>query len=185
MSTEHQPTSHSPERRHNELEGQARERLETLRSQAESEAETDHPERRAEAAREAIRHHTQPEQAAPTTERSHGAVHTVRHHLNQHVNFAGTMKTLQRQLTPVSRAFSRVIHTEVVERTSEQLEKTVARPSVMFGATWTALVVGAAFYFTARTYGYALSGSELLLAFIVGGVLGIIGEGLLRHARRN
>ena len=52
------------------------------------------------------------------------------------------------------------------------LEKTVMRPSVTLGATWTALIVGVVFYWTARHYGFRLSGSEMILALIVGGLLG-------------
>jgi hypothetical protein len=61
----------------------------------------------------------------------------------------------------------------------------VARPSVAAGATWTALIVGAVFYFTARHYGYMLSGSELLFSFVAGAVIGLAVEGLWRSLHRS
>jgi hypothetical protein len=94
------------------------------------------------------------------------------------------MAHLRRRLKPANRAFSQVIHTPVIEATSETLENTVARPSVLLGTVWTALIVGGIFYLTARFFGYSLSGSELLFSFIVGGLLGIVGEGVVRAIRR-
>jgi hypothetical protein len=71
----------------------------------------------------------------------------------------------------------------VVEKTAEALEHNLARPSVLAGATWTALAVGSLFYAIARHYGFNLSGSELLFSFIVGALLGILFEGLWRIVR--
>jgi hypothetical protein len=94
--------------------------------------------------------------------------------------YADTMRSVQKRLTPVSRTFSKVIHTPIIEKSSEVLENTVARPSITLGATLTALSVGSIFYLTAYHYGYMLSGSELLFSFIVGALIGIVIEGLWR-----
>ncbi len=64
------------------------------------------------------------------------------------------------------------------------MEKTVARPSLMLGTTWTALIVGSIFYLTARHYGFTLSGSELLFSFVVGALLGLVLEGLWQAFKR-
>jgi hypothetical protein len=94
------------------------------------------------------------------------------------------MRSVQQHLSPASRNFSKFIHTPAVEKTSEALEQTVARPSVTLGATWTALIVGGLAYFVARHYGFHLSGSELLFSFIVGAIIGIVGEGVFRVFKR-
>lgn len=164
-----------------ELEAARAERLAQLESSPE--ANHDRPEDRAEAAREAIARHEQPTpEPAAHHETSH---HATRHHvLDIKLNYAQTVTGMQRHLTTASRNFSKFIHNPAVEKTSDALESTVARPSVMLGATWTALIVGTVFYLTARHFGYHLSGSELLLAFVVGALLGIAGEGLWRALGR-
>ena len=91
---------------------------------------------------------------------------------------------MQRKLPEIGRALSRVIHTPAIEKTSEVLETTIARPSVMLGSTWTVLIVGTIFYLGARHYGYSLSGSELLFSFLVGALLGLVGEGLVLAFKR-
>jgi hypothetical protein len=180
MSVErHHEHQERHERSHDQLEAARREQLEQLRQH--SEAEPGDAEKRAEAAREVINKEPVPE-PEPTPEPAAPRFH---HPLLDHkLNYAQTLASVQRHLKPVSRSFSKLIHTPVVEKTSEALEKTVARPSVVAGATWTALIVGLAFYLTARHYGYQLSGSELLFSFIVGAVIGLALEGLFRLLRR-
>jgi hypothetical protein len=103
--------------------------------------------------------------------------------LTPQINYQATLRSLQRQLSPAQATASRIIHKPIVEKTSAILERTVARPSVTNGALWTAVIVGGLFYLTARTYGYRLSGSEMLFALIVGAALGLIFEAIWRAAR--
>ncbi len=98
--------------------------------------------------------------------------------------YKDTMQSLQRHLKPASRTFSRVIHNPAIERVSEVAGQTVARPSVMLGATTTALIVGSLTYATAKRYGFTLSGSELILSLLAGGVIGAIIEGLTKLFKR-
>jgi hypothetical protein len=169
------------EQQHAKLAHEREQRLEALRAER-HEQSTETAENRAEHAREVIHHHEQPEpshhehEAAP---RPHTA-----HLLNHKLNYRQTLASVQRKLRPVSRSFSKFIHQPAVERASDAVGKTVARPSVSAGATWTALIVGIVFYFTARRYGYTLSGSELIIAFVVGAILGLLLEGAFRVARR-
>jgi hypothetical protein len=181
MSVEHSP--HHPEQgseHQSSLEQAAQERREELKANPEQTAEQS-PDRRAEAAREIIHKSTE---VQPNPEPANAAEKpSLRHRLpvfNPDVNYAHTMASLQHKLAPVSRRFSRLIHTPAIEKTSEALEKTVARPSVINGALWTALLVGGTFYIIARTYGYALSGSEILFSFLAGGLIGIAAESLWR-----
>ncbi|HVQ43510.1 MAG TPA: hypothetical protein VMT30_00910 [Candidatus Saccharimonadia bacterium] len=171
-----------------ELEAARAERLAEIRETAAEHDPAAHAEKRAERAaekaREAIEIHAAEPEPNNTSETE--TPHTGRQlpFLNQHLNYAQTVASMQRHLRPISRSFSKVIHTPAIETASEALEKTVARPSVLLGATWTALIVGSAFYLIARHYGFALSGSELIFSFIVGAVLGLVLEGLWRGLRR-
>ena len=178
MSAEHTPEHRNePERSSAELEAAAKEQLEQLRHHETNENET--ADRRAEVAREAIHrveHHQTHEQPPVAETRKHH----VQHILDPKQNYAHTLASVQRRLKPASKAFSKVIHAPIVEATSDALERTVARPSVTTGAGWTAFIVGLIFYLTARHYGYTLSGSELLISFLIGGVAGLAIEWLWR-----
>jgi hypothetical protein len=183
VSSEHlNPSESGLEKVSNDLESARSEKLAELHEQAAEKDPSDSGEKRAEQAREVINKQEKKPEPEPS-----GEAETARPSfplLNRHLNYSQTLASVQRKLKPVSRGFSHVIHMPIVEKTSESLEKTVARPSVMVGTTWTALIVGTIFYLTARHYGYALSGSELLFSFIVGGLLGLVIEGLWRGFKR-
>ncbi|MBW3538625.1 hypothetical protein KY386_04010 [Candidatus Parcubacteria bacterium] len=166
---------------HDELEPNAeslqnRERSpETPDESAETQAE------RVELARAKLERHEQPPPPQAETEAA-PKPHPTR--LDKAAAYAQTLASLQRRLTPGSRAFSRLIHAPAVESASEALGKTVARPSVTLGATLTSLLVGGFFYLTARRYGFVLSGSEFVLSLLAGAVLGLVAEGVFKLFRR-
>ncbi len=183
MSVEHQPRpSDTHERAQAELEAMRQAKMEELSSSPEAAAEQ--AQQRAEQAREAIKQQDAEPEPANQSETAAPASPPMSLHLDQLLNYRNTLSSLQQRLSPASRAFSRVIHTPVVERTSEVLEGTIMRPSVIAGATWTAAIVGLIFYVVARYYGYPLSGSEMLAALLGGAVLGLIVEALGRLIRR-
>jgi hypothetical protein len=174
------------ERVHEHLEHARHDQLEALRQQHSPEASAEHANERANEARETIKNLEPGDEAAPAEHAEPAAPKgPFGLHLNHKLNYADTMASVQRKLSPASRSFSRIIHTPAVEKASEALERTIARPSVTLGATWTALIVGTLFYLVARTYGYSLSGAEIELSFIVGAVVGLFGEGLWRTLRRS
>lgn len=84
------------------------------------------------------------------------------------------MKTLQAELPPAQRAFSKVIHNPVVEKTSEVVGATVARPNAILAGALVAFFAVLAVYLVAKHFGYVLSGFETIAAFIVGWILGIL-----------
>ena len=180
MSIEQQPTSHETnEQAKAELEALGKERMLELGVKT-PEASTEHQEQRAEAAREAISQHELAPEPVPDAEATPAAAPQFTARLDALVNYTQTMQSLRKHLSPVSRTFSQVIHNTAVEKTSEALETTVMRPSVVTGALWSAAIVGLGFYLVARHYGYAMSGSEMLVSMLVGGVIG----GLLEAASR-
>lgn len=95
-----------------------------------------------------------------------------------------TMSRVRSQLPPTSRSFSRVIHNKPVEKASEILEKTVARPSGLLGGSLAAAIGLAIMLFFARSYGFALAGSELVILLAIGWVAGLMVEFIYRLLRR-
>lgn len=85
-----------------------------------------------------------------------------------------TMKTIQKDMSPASRTFSKVIHNPVVEATSEVAGKTVARPAALLAGSLSALILVSIVYAVAKYFGYVLSGAEWIAAFIIGWAIGLI-----------
>ena len=88
-------------------------------------------------------------------------------------SYKKTMAEVQTELAPSSRAFSKLIHTPVVEKTSEIVGATVARPNAILAGSVAAFVLTLGIYVMAKTLGYRLSGFETIAAFIAGWVLGV------------
>jgi cobalamin biosynthesis Mg chelatase CobN len=89
-------------------------------------------------------------------------------------SYTQTMTHIQSQMSPFERGFSRLIHKPIVEKTSELVGSSIARPnSILFGSL-AAFVLTSVVYFAARYYGYPLSGSETIFSFVVGWVIGMI-----------
>ena len=188
MSAEqHEASTESLESSKLDLESARAEQLDKLHEAA---AEHD-PALRAEKQAESDREHARkiierqdPEPAIAKPESEAKAAPRSIPFLDHHLNYVQTLASVQRKLSPVSRSFSKVIHAPIVEKTSEALETTIARPSLLVGTTWTALIIGTIFYLTAHHYGYALSGSELIFSFVVGAVIGLLIEGMWHFFKR-
>lgn len=89
-------------------------------------------------------------------------------------SYKATMKETQAQLSAPSRTFSKVIHNPAVEKTSEVVGATVARPNAILAGSLTAFLFTLVIYVVARHYGYPLSGFETIAAFIVGWATGLL-----------
>lgn len=85
-----------------------------------------------------------------------------------------TMRLIRTEMTGPSRLFSKVIHAPIVERSSEVIGGTLARPNAIMAGSSTALVLVLAVYILARTFGYRLSGFETIGAFMLGWLVGLI-----------
>lgn len=90
-------------------------------------------------------------------------------------SYRKTMKKMQSELSPASRTFSKVIHNPAVEKASEAIGSTVARPNLIIAGALGA-ISSVVVYFIARHYGYVLSGSETIILFGCGWVIGAIIE---------
>lgn len=89
-------------------------------------------------------------------------------------SFKQHMKQVQAELPPVQRAFSKFIHHPAVEKASEAIGSTVARPNAILAGSVTAFFLVLAVYLIAKNLGYPLSGFETIGAFIAGWVIGLL-----------
>lgn len=89
-------------------------------------------------------------------------------------SFGATMKTVEDHLTTPQRIFSKVIHNPVIERVSDVASTTIARPNAILSGSIGALLLTGTLYLMARYYGFSLSGSETILTFLAGWLLGLV-----------
>ncbi len=98
----------------------------------------------------------------------------TKHELDK--SFKQTMSHIQKDMKPASRTFSKVIHNPIIDKASDVIGGTIARPNlILAGATGT-IVLGSLIYFIAKFYGYTLSGTEAIAAFVFGWLIGAIIE---------
>jgi len=89
-------------------------------------------------------------------------------------SFNKRMAHVQAELPPTQRAFSKLIHSPAVEKTSEVVGGTIARPNAILSGAVVAFVLVLAVYLVAKHFGYVLSGFETIGAFIVGWIIGVL-----------
>lgn len=85
-----------------------------------------------------------------------------------------TLTEIQSQMSSPARAFSKVIHNPAIEKASDVVGSTIARPTAILTGSTIAFVTVAAVYVTARYYGYVLSGFETIGAFVLGWLFGVM-----------
>ena len=153
----------------------------TERSPAESpeEAKKNIEKARTEAQHEAIASNEvdRDEKKASGTEHAPQATHQQ--------SYKHTMKTVRAELSAPERTFSKVIHNPVVERVSDTVGKTVARPDALLSGSVFAGISVLGLYIMARFYGFELRGSETILAFVVGWVFGVVFDMVRGAIKRN
>jgi hypothetical protein len=106
----------------------------------------------------------------PTTAKRRGPISKKQ----KDASFKRRMQEVQSHESTASKAFSKLIHNKVVEKTSDVVGSTVARPNAILAASVTAFVLTLAVYVMAKIIGYQLSGFETIAAFIIGWVIGIL-----------
>lgn len=90
----------------------------------------------------------------------------------------------RKRLSVPSRAFSKVVHAKAIEKPSEAIGKTIARPSGMLGGAFFALVGSSVLLWISRHYGYEYNYLEDVLLFGIGMGVGIAIEGIIRLIRQ-
>ncbi len=87
---------------------------------------------------------------------------------------------VRRQLSPVARNFSKVIHQPAVDALSEATAKTIGRPSGILGGGILALAGTTIYYYIAKHYGYEYNFGIFLLLLAAGFAVGWLAEFLVR-----
>jgi hypothetical protein len=152
---------------------------------ASPEVEQAHQERAARVSRQEIEREAESYQEHPRETASEATVSSEPiTNIDKEHAYRITLRRVQSRLSPAHRSFSRVIHTRPAEKASEVLEKTIARPSGVLGAALSATAFLAVMLFFARRNGFALSGSELPMALVLGWGLGVGFEFFTRWVRR-
>lgn len=83
------------------------------------------------------------------------------------------IKETQKELSFTSKAFSKFTHIPIVEKTSDFVGSTIAKPNAMLSGAILAFVLTLLTYTIAKKSGYELSGFETIASFAFGWLLGI------------
>lgn len=160
------------------LAEQAKEHQERLRQDRERAAEKG-PETSVESARHEIERAdslerekvlNQHEQA--TTERQP----TPSSQSQRNISFNRTMSEVRAHMSGPERIFSSIIHNPTVEKVSDVVGNTVARPNAILAGSVFAFLFTLAVYLIARYNGYPLSGAETIASFVLGWLVGLISD---------
>ncbi|AHB42344.1 hypothetical protein RAAC3_TM7C00001G0498 [Candidatus Saccharibacteria bacterium RAAC3_TM7_1] len=149
----------------------ARERLERSR-EATSQRDMEQLREAAEKAAEVHTNRKKEKEASPAERRKDAPLQ--RNSAAQKAAYARTMRETRAHMSVPGRAFSNVIHNKIIEKTSDAVGSTVARPNAMLSGAVSAFIVTLVIYLIARYYGYPLSGFESIGSFIVGWLLGLL-----------
>lgn len=153
---------HNQERSHHETAHRHKENIEHIRREAQEQAQSTHEVVVDKAATE----HKPKE-------------HFVNSELKD-LAYQRTMTRIRKQLSPVSRTFSKVIHQPAIDAMSEGVAKTVGRPSGFLGGGLLALAGTTAYYYIARHYGYEYNFGVFVVLIATGFVLGWLIEAVWR-----
>lgn len=88
-------------------------------------------------------------------------------------SFKREMSSARSHMSTPSRAFSKLIHIKPIEKASEAVGTTIARPNALLAGSVAAFLLTSGIYFWAKHIGYPLSGFETIGAFIIGWLIGI------------
>lgn len=89
-------------------------------------------------------------------------------------SFKAQIEAIAGDLTTVERATSRFIHYRLIEKTSDVVATTFARPNAMLSGSIAAFIGITLAYFISKYYGFQLSGFETIGAFIIGWIVGVL-----------
>ena len=176
---ENQPASHEQSHTNEALEKVGIEQREHLReelekaSSKESERDTDITSVQREAlvnaaSSEKVNHEQTHRESSPAERR--GPI--TKKQLD--ARFNDTMQAVREELSPQARTFSKLIHNKAVEKTSDVIGNTIARPNALLAGAIGAFVLTLAIYLFAKNMGYRLSGFEPIAAFLIGWVIGLL-----------
>lgn len=83
----------------------------------------------------------------------------------------------------VQRVFSKLIHTNSVEKISDATQKTIFRPSAIIAGSAAGLVLGILVYIIAVINNYSLGNLEILSFAVLGALIGLLLEYIINRAK--
>ncbi len=89
-------------------------------------------------------------------------------------SFNATMGEIRSHMSAPSKAFSSFIHNKAVEKVSETVGSTVARPNAILTGSVFAFIFTLTIYLIANYNGYPISGGETIASFALGWILGLV-----------
>ncbi len=92
----------------------------------------------------------------------------------RNASYKRTMKQVESELSAPSRAFSKLIHNKTVEKVSDVVGGSVARPNAILTGAGFAFAFSLILLLVARHNGYPLSGTETIAGFAIGWAVGIL-----------
>jgi len=95
-----------------------------------------------------------------------------------------SLKKIRGHLNAPERVFSRVVHQPVIEKTSNGLAKTVARPSAFLGGSLGALLGSSLLVYLSRHYGFKYNYAFIFVTFAAGFAVGLLLEALYKLVAR-
>lgn len=179
-SLEKQPNHNEKSRDSEAIEAIGKEHREHLKQELEhatSEKTSERDQDTASAQLEALKQAKESEKLKPTHHRRESSPAERRGPITRKqldARFKHTMKAVQDDLSPSSRAFSKFIHVKPIEKASDIIGSTVARPNALLAGAIGAFALTLAIYIFAKNMGYKLSGFEPIAAFGTGWVLGLL-----------
>lgn len=173
---------------HVEIAHRAHERSRELAEQQKSKAER-YKDKEAHSTAEKARHEALKEAAFSKEQGKERRSHQADRHnatTHRHVitktdrdeSFKQTMGHVRKELPRSTRWFSDLIHHPRIESMSELVGTTVARPNAILAGGLTAFIAILGLYSYAKFAGFALQGSEVILAFFCGWLLGLLFDGV-------
>lgn len=118
------------------------------------------------------------EHRTPQADRHNSSARHIITKKDREQSFNQTMTHVRKELPLSTRWFSDLIHKPKIERWSETIGNTLARPSAMLAGGLTAFVAVLGVYSYARFAGFTLQGSETIVAFGVGWLIGLLFDGI-------
>jgi len=155
----------------------AHERHEAMRSElerAERKHKSRHSERevlaKAQELAEMVEEANKDRHPASTTEKRRGPIKKKQ----LDASFKSQMTNVHHELSATGRLTSKIIHAKPVEKTSDFVSSTLTRPNAMLSGSIAAFLGITILYFVSKYFGFRLSGSETIVAFAIGWILGIL-----------
>ncbi len=126
--------------------------------------------------------HSATERETPQSSTGHPLIATLQ---LKTAAWSRSMTRTRKKLAIPDRVFSKVIHNEAIDRPSEFIGKTIARPSGMLWGSVFAFLGTSALLWVTRYYGYEFNYLLFILLFVGGAIVGTALEGAVYLVRKN